>query len=143
MGMTGEHGPTIIAVVLSVLLSGLVTYVTTRLSAGRTASVRAADQEIMTRAQLVEQMQRRITELEQRLDAALQRERELAERYRSDSDAQESRYRHLTSGLVMYSHILKEIMRKNNLEVPPFEGWERFYKEGGGVVPEWIQGQSC
>ena len=125
----------------AIIITGLVTYFVTRLTdrAKSDASLvrSAADREISVRAEFVTHLSTRIRELEERVDAASRRERELIERYRVDIDAIDSRYRHLTNSLVFHVALMRRSMLRAGMSPPEFTGWDSFLNEGGFVRDEW------
>lgn len=129
--------------VAALAIGGIVTFLVTRFSdrakTRDSNASRASDAEITVRAKFVTDLAQRVGDLEQRLDRANQRERELVERYRADTEAIERRYRHLTSSLVFHAAILRRHLVRCGEQVPLFTGWDKFIEEGGQVREEWIE----
>lgn len=97
----------------------------------------ASDREIEARAEYVELLQKRVSELEGELDKARRMASDLMNTFRQDYNSLERRYRHLVAGLVTYSSICKLKLDGLGEKIPPFDGWNRFIEEGGEPRPEW------
>lgn len=134
----GDNRYTAIATVLAVIVAAVTTYITTRLAGRRTDRQQADQTEISVRAKFVTELVDRVADLETRLDAAGSRERDLVDRYRADMEALDSRWRHLTNNLVLYTQHMAYLLRKQGVQVPPFTGWDKFAAEGGTVRREWV-----
>lgn len=130
---------TIAAALVTVILSPIITILTVRISSRRTSRDAAEQQEVTVRAKFVTDLTERIGELEDRLDKASKREREMHERYRADMEGLDARWRHLTNNLVMHSQLLIFRLRQNDIDVPDFKGWDQFIAEGGSVRREWTE----
>lgn len=137
--MGGQNIYSVIAVVVSVVLTALLTYATTRANSRKTARDAAEQTEITVRAQFLVDQSKRISELEGRLDQFGRREREMIERFRSDMESLDARWRHLTNNLVMHVQLLIFRLRRHDIEVPEFKGWDQFIAEGGNVRREWAE----
>ena len=129
----------LVAILLTGFVTFLVTKFTDRAKLDAAGSKAAADQEIIVRAELVTHLVSRVRDLEERVDAASRRERELVERYRVDTEAIEQRYRHLTSSLVFHAAVLRRQLYRAGLKPPEFTGWDKFIEEGGFVREEWVE----
>jgi CheY-like chemotaxis protein len=131
--------PTVIAVFISTALAAFFTWWATRATESRKASAQAASQEVTVRAEFVRDLSARARELEERLDAAGRRERELSDRYHSDLDAIDRRYRHLVTNLIMRERQLRRMLYERGAEhIPVFQGWQQFIDEGGEVREAWV-----
>lgn len=132
--------PTVLAAIVAAVLSFVVTMLTARLSDTRKAAAAAASQEITVRAQFVQDLTNRVRDLEGRMDLAANRERELVDRYHSDIEAIDRRYRHLVGNLVQRERALRRILRDHKIEdVPDFTGWEQYEREGGELREQWTR----
>lgn len=137
--MGAQNFYSVIAVVVSALLTGVITYATARAASRRSEREKAGQTEITVRAQFVIDLTKRIKDLEERIDSAAKRERELNDRCASDMESLDARWRHLTNNLVMHSQLLIFRMRRASIDVPEFKGWDQFSAEGGTVRPEWAE----
>jgi hypothetical protein len=134
----GSLAPNFLTAAVSGAVSVLTTFGIVVFTDRRKVRVNASEREIEARAEFVELLQRRVFELEGRVDTAMRRESELIERFRTDQNDLDRRYRHLTAGFVQYVAILIAKLKALGVtDIPPFEGWTRFMEEGGHALPGW------
>lgn len=140
--------PNIAAAVIAASASIIVTFGSIAFTDRRKVRTVASEKEVEARADYVELLQRRVGELEGRIDEASKREREEAIlRWQRERDAEarcreelrklESMWRHLTTSLVQWAIVLKVKLEEKGESVPPFTGLRRFEEEGGNVPEQW------
>lgn len=143
--------------VVTVSLSAIIAIAVARAGKREDAASNADATEVTVRAQFVKDMQLEVTELRKALNIAWDRERALAARYNTDIahqqqqqhdafekfateyDALERRYRHLTAALLQHIVIIRRLLRRAGGTPPDFVGLDRFEAEGGAVHEEWAR----
>lgn len=134
-----EWNPNIISAFLGAATSIICTFGIIKFSKHESASER----EIEARADFVELLQKRVGELENRIDTILRREVTSINKLRQEQNDLDRRYRHLVSGLITYSNVLTHKLNQlGAIDLPLFTGWEKFLAEGGDIRPEW-KGEQC
>lgn len=128
--------------IVSALLAGFVSLVCTFgvvvFTDKRKIRVTASEREVEARADFVELLQKRVVDLEGRLDMAARREAEMTNDFRRQYHDLERRYRHLVAGLVTYSVALTYKLKQLGVtDIPEFTGWGKFMEEGGDLNPQW------
>ena len=132
------ENPNIWTALAATVVSVLITYIIGRITKRGEAAREANDEEIRVRAKFISDLARRVTELEQAIDAASTRERELTRNHQRDYDNQERRWRHAMGNLVTYVAQLRRRLAYVGASVPAFRGWDQFIRDGGDVPPEWL-----
>lgn len=123
----------------------------------------AESAEFTTRAQLVRDMAKELGELRIALSAAWAREheataqhrRDMAEadrlqraafvKYQTDMDSLDRRWRHLARKLLQRDIALRHLLHKAGIadvDLPSFDGFDEFEREGGTIAEEWAHAMS-